>query len=82
MAGTGRGEVFADLAEDGTAQRHRPADRMQPTLLVAAAVDEELRVGPALLEAPAVFAIGVRWSGAEARFAFPVPALAPGAVED
>ncbi|MCX5376228.1 NADPH-dependent F420 reductase [Streptomyces sp. NBC_00091] len=36
----------------------------------------------ALLEATAVFAIGVWWSGAEARFAFPSPALAPGAVDD
>ncbi|MFK0258307.1 hypothetical protein [Streptomyces sp. NPDC090445] len=36
----------------------------------------------ALLEATAVFAIGVWWSGAEARFAFPAPALAPGAVDD
>ncbi|MEV8532402.1 NAD(P)-binding domain-containing protein [Streptomyces sp. NPDC051211] len=35
-----------------------------------------------LLEAAAVFAIGVWWSGAEARFAFPAPALAPGAVDD
>ncbi|MFI0203845.1 MULTISPECIES: ISL3 family transposase [Streptomyces] len=29
-----------------------------------------------------LFAIGVWWSGAEARFAFPAPALAPGAVDD
>ncbi|MEU9236089.1 NADPH-dependent F420 reductase [Streptomyces subrutilus] len=36
----------------------------------------------ALLEATAVFAIGVWWSGAEARFAFPAPALAPGAVDN
>ncbi|WP_432038544.1 NADPH-dependent F420 reductase [Streptomyces cucumeris] len=36
----------------------------------------------ALLEAAAVFAIGVWWSGAEARHAFPAPALAPGAVDD
>lgn len=36
----------------------------------------------ALLEATAVFAVGVWWSGAEARFAFPAPALAPGAVDD
>ncbi|MFF5448475.1 NADPH-dependent F420 reductase [Streptomyces sp. NPDC012888] len=36
----------------------------------------------ALLEATAVFAIGVWWSGAEARFAFPAPALAPGAVDE
>ncbi len=36
----------------------------------------------ALLEATAVFAIGVWWSGAEARFAFPAPALAPGGVDD
>ncbi|WP_078990909.1 NADPH-dependent F420 reductase [Streptomyces sp. XY413] len=35
----------------------------------------------ALLEATAVFAIGVWWSGAEARLAFPAPALAPGAVD-
>ncbi len=35
-----------------------------------------------LLEAAAVFAIGVWWSGAEVRYAFPVPALAPGAVDD
>ncbi|MEU2509293.1 NAD(P)-binding domain-containing protein [Streptomyces sp. NPDC007863] len=34
-----------------------------------------------LLEATAVFAVGVWWSGAEARFAFPAPALAPGAVD-
>lgn len=36
----------------------------------------------ALLEATAVFAVGVWWSGAEARFVFPAPALAPGAVDD
>ncbi|MFB9481113.1 NADPH-dependent F420 reductase [Streptomyces filamentosus] len=36
----------------------------------------------ALLEATAVFAVGVWWSGAETRFAFPSPALAPGAVDD
>ncbi|WP_260867500.1 NAD(P)-binding domain-containing protein [Streptomyces sp. SAJ15] len=36
----------------------------------------------ALLEATAVFAIGVWWSGGEARHAFPAPALAPGAVDD
>ncbi|WKX71903.1 NAD(P)-binding domain-containing protein [Streptomyces sp. XD-27] len=36
----------------------------------------------ALLEAAAVFAIGVWWSGGEARHAFPAPALAPGAVDD
>ncbi|MFJ9765569.1 NADPH-dependent F420 reductase [Streptomyces erythrochromogenes] len=36
----------------------------------------------ALLEATAVFAVGVWWSGAEARFAFPAPALAPGTVDD
>ncbi|MEU6232201.1 NAD(P)-binding domain-containing protein [Kitasatospora sp. NPDC047058] len=35
-----------------------------------------------LLEAAAVFAIGVWWSGAEARHVFPAPALAPGAVDD
>ncbi|MEU5901772.1 NADPH-dependent F420 reductase [Streptomyces venezuelae] len=35
-----------------------------------------------LLEATAVFAVGVWWSGAEARHAFPAPALAPGAVDD
>ncbi|MDX2296818.1 MULTISPECIES: NADPH-dependent F420 reductase [Streptomyces] len=36
----------------------------------------------ALLEATAVLAIGVWWSGGEARHAFPAPALAPGAVDD
>ncbi|MFH8367750.1 NADPH-dependent F420 reductase [Streptomyces sp. NPDC018031] len=36
----------------------------------------------ALLEATAVFAVGVWWSGGEARHAFPAPALAPGAVDD
>lgn len=36
----------------------------------------------ALLEATAVFAVGVWWSGGEARHAFPSPALAPGAVDD
>ncbi|MEU8825405.1 NAD(P)-binding domain-containing protein [Streptomyces sp. NPDC048636] len=36
----------------------------------------------ALLEATAVFAIGVWWSGGEARHAFPAPALAPGAIGD
>ncbi|WP_030294983.1 NADPH-dependent F420 reductase [Streptomyces katrae] len=36
----------------------------------------------ALLEAAAVFAIGVWWTGGEARHAFPAPALAPGAVDD
>ncbi|MFI8961876.1 NAD(P)-binding domain-containing protein [Streptomyces sp. NPDC053493] len=36
----------------------------------------------ALLEAAAVLAVGVWWSGAEARHAFPSPALAPGAVDD
>ncbi|MFJ3883207.1 NADPH-dependent F420 reductase [Streptomyces sp. NPDC090077] len=36
----------------------------------------------ALLEATAVFAVGVWWTGAEARFVFPAPALAPGAVDD
>ncbi|MFI9206028.1 NADPH-dependent F420 reductase [Streptomyces sp. NPDC053048] len=36
----------------------------------------------ALLEAAAVLAIGVWWSGGEARHAFPAPALAPGAVDD
>ncbi|MGJ5749081.1 NADPH-dependent F420 reductase [Streptomyces puniciscabiei] len=35
-----------------------------------------------LLEAAAVFAIGVWWSGGEVRHAFPAPALAPGAVDD
>ncbi|GAA4968802.1 NAD(P)-binding domain-containing protein [Yinghuangia aomiensis] len=35
-----------------------------------------------LLEAAAIFAIGVWWSGGEARHAFPSPALAPGAVDD
>ncbi|MEU2561041.1 NAD(P)-binding domain-containing protein [Streptomyces longispororuber] len=35
-----------------------------------------------LLEAAAVLAIGVWWSGGEARHAFPAPALAPGAVDD
>ncbi|MEV7520965.1 NAD(P)-binding domain-containing protein [Streptomyces sp. NPDC091371] len=35
-----------------------------------------------LLEAAAVFAIGVWWSGGEVRPAFPSPALAPGAVDD
>ncbi|MCX5404680.1 NAD(P)-binding domain-containing protein [Streptomyces sp. NBC_00335] len=35
-----------------------------------------------LLEATAVFAIGAWWQGAEARFAFPSPALAPGATDD
>ncbi|MFI2367812.1 NADPH-dependent F420 reductase [Streptomyces sp. NPDC018833] len=36
----------------------------------------------ALLEATTVFAVGVWWSGGEARHAFPAPALAPGAVDD
>ncbi|MFJ2577664.1 hypothetical protein [Kitasatospora aureofaciens] len=36
----------------------------------------------ALLEATAVLAIGVWWSGGEERHAFPSPALAPGAVDD
>ncbi|MFI8321645.1 NADPH-dependent F420 reductase [Streptomyces sp. NPDC085529] len=36
----------------------------------------------AVLEATAVFAIGVWWSGGEARHALPAPALAPGAVDD
>ncbi|MBW5481121.1 NAD(P)-binding domain-containing protein [Streptomyces bambusae] len=36
----------------------------------------------ALLEAAAVFAVGIWWSGAEARHAFPAPALAPGATDD
>lgn len=36
----------------------------------------------AVLEAAAVFAVGIWWSGAEARFVFPAPALAPGAVDD
>ncbi|MFF7129832.1 NADP oxidoreductase [Streptomyces sp. NPDC008240] len=36
----------------------------------------------ALLEAAAVFAVGVWWSGSEVRHAFPAPALAPGAVDD
>ncbi|MGW4898196.1 NADP oxidoreductase, partial [Kitasatospora sp. NPDC004240] len=35
-----------------------------------------------LLEATALFAIGVWWAGGEARHAFPSPALAPGAVDD
>lgn len=35
-----------------------------------------------LLEAAAVFAIGVWWSGGEARHVFPSPALAPGAMDD
>lgn len=35
-----------------------------------------------LLESAAVFAIGVWWDGGEARYAFPAPALAPGAVDD
>ncbi|MFI9724155.1 NADPH-dependent F420 reductase [Streptomyces sp. NPDC052396] len=35
-----------------------------------------------LLEATAVLAIGVWWSGGEIRHAFPAPALAPGAVDD
>jgi predicted dinucleotide-binding enzyme len=35
-----------------------------------------------LLEATAVFAIGIWWSGGEARHAFPSPALAPGATDD
>ncbi|MFB7368898.1 NADPH-dependent F420 reductase [Streptomyces sp. NPDC056222] len=36
----------------------------------------------ALLESSAVLAIGVWWSGGEARHAFPSPALAPGAIDD
>ncbi|MFF2044534.1 NAD(P)-binding domain-containing protein [Kitasatospora sp. NPDC058170] len=36
----------------------------------------------AVLEAAAVFAVGVWWSGGEARHVFPSPALAPGAVDD
>ncbi|MFG2339765.1 NADPH-dependent F420 reductase [Streptomyces yangpuensis] len=36
----------------------------------------------ALLESAAVLAIGVWWSGGEARHAFPAPALAPSAVDD
>ncbi|MFD0367551.1 NADPH-dependent F420 reductase [Streptomyces sp. NPDC127114] len=36
----------------------------------------------ALLESTAVLAIGVWWSGAEARHILPSPALAPGAVDD
>ncbi|MER7752181.1 NAD(P)-binding domain-containing protein [Kitasatospora sp. NPDC097643] len=36
----------------------------------------------AVLEATAVYAIGVWWSGGEARHAFPTPALAPGAADD
>ncbi|MFE2288685.1 NADPH-dependent F420 reductase [Streptomyces sp. NPDC059443] len=35
-----------------------------------------------LLEATAVLAIGVWWQGGETRFAFPTPALAPGATDD
>lgn len=35
-----------------------------------------------LLEATALFAIGVWWSGGQARHAFPAPALAPGAIDD
>ncbi|MFG2842018.1 NADPH-dependent F420 reductase [Kitasatospora sp. NPDC048296] len=35
-----------------------------------------------LLEAAAVFAVGVWWSGGEARHVFPSPALAPGAQDD
>ncbi|MEU9040280.1 MULTISPECIES: NAD(P)-binding domain-containing protein [unclassified Kitasatospora] len=35
-----------------------------------------------LLEATAVFAVGVWWSGGEARRVFPSPALAPGATDD
>ncbi|GAA2810254.1 NAD(P)-binding domain-containing protein [Kitasatospora sp. CM 4170] len=35
-----------------------------------------------LLESAAVLAIGIWWSGGEARHAFPAPALAPGAVDD
>ncbi|MER7583081.1 NAD(P)-binding domain-containing protein [Kitasatospora sp. NPDC097691] len=35
-----------------------------------------------LLEATAVFAIGVWWSGGEARRVFPSPALAPGVTDD
>lgn len=36
----------------------------------------------ALLEATALFAIGVWWAGGQARHAFPAPALAPGAIDD
>ncbi|MET9693216.1 NAD(P)-binding domain-containing protein [Streptomyces sp. NPDC006514] len=36
----------------------------------------------ALLESAAVLAVGVWWSGGEARHMFPSPALAPGAVDD
>ncbi|SOB80731.1 NADPH-dependent F420 reductase [Streptomyces sp. 1331.2] len=35
-----------------------------------------------LLEATAVFAVGVWWSGGEARHVLPSPALAPGATDD
>ncbi|MFJ9690984.1 NADPH-dependent F420 reductase [Kitasatospora sp. NPDC101183] len=35
-----------------------------------------------LLEATAVFAVGVWWAGGEARHVFPSPALAPGALDD
>ncbi|MFH8380485.1 NADPH-dependent F420 reductase [Kitasatospora sp. NPDC018058] len=35
-----------------------------------------------LLEATAVFAVGVWWSGGEVRHVFPSPALAPGALDD
>ncbi|KUJ70313.1 NADP oxidoreductase [Streptomyces albus subsp. albus] len=35
-----------------------------------------------LLEATAVFGIGVWWSGGEPRYAFPAPGMAPGATDD
>ncbi|MEE1822279.1 NAD(P)-binding domain-containing protein [Streptomyces sp. BE20] len=63
-----------------------PAAAELVTELVASMGCTAVRCGglerAALLEAAAVFAIGVWWDGGEARHAFPAPPLAPGAVDD
>ncbi|MEU9181826.1 hypothetical protein AB0C90_34330 [Streptomyces sp. NPDC048550] len=45
MSGVGGGQVLADLPGGVGAQRYGAADRVQPTCLVVAAEDQELRGG-------------------------------------
>ncbi|MFC0597599.1 NAD(P)-binding domain-containing protein [Streptomyces palmae] len=64
---------------------HSPAAALVSELVISMGCDPMACGGldrAGLLEATAVFAIGVWWSGGEARHAFPAPAIAPGAIDD
>ncbi|MEU6868895.1 hypothetical protein ABZ924_37685 [Streptomyces sp. NPDC046876] len=52
MAEASRGEVLADLPGNLRAQRYGPTDRPQPTVLVVAAEDKELRGARVPVAAP------------------------------